>query len=98
MLSMAKNMEIRIDRTTLRLFTISTVRGCVAAAAIAISNGAPKIATTCNGLFEKMLREAAKESSRTVRVAEIKTQAPDHPALLAADETTYLKFYVLHVL
>lgn len=49
-------------------------------------------------LFEKMLREAAKESSRTVRVAEIKTQAPDHPALLAADETTYLKFYVLHVL
>lgn len=49
-------------------------------------------------LFEKMLREAAKESSRTVRVAEIKTQAPDHPALLAADETTYLKFYVLHVI
>lgn len=49
-------------------------------------------------LFEKMLREAAKESSRVVRVAEIKTQSPDHPSLLAADETTYLKFYVLHVL
>lgn len=48
-------------------------------------------------LFEKMLREAARESGRTVRVAEIKTQAPDHPALMAADETTYLKFYVLHV-
>lgn len=48
-------------------------------------------------LFEKMLREAARESGRTVRVAEIKTQSPDHPALLAADETTYLKFYVLHV-
>lgn len=49
-------------------------------------------------LFEKMLREAAYESGRRVRVAEIKTQAPDHPALLAAEETTYLKFYVLQVL
>lgn len=49
-------------------------------------------------LFEKMLKEASRESGRTVRVAEIKSQAPDHPALLAADETTYLKFYVLHVL
>ncbi len=49
-------------------------------------------------LFEKMLREAARESGKTVRVAEIKTQAPDHPELLAADETTYLKFYVLNVI
>lgn len=49
-------------------------------------------------LFEKMLREAAAESGRTVRTAEIRTQAPDHPALLAAEETTYLKFYVLQVL
>ena len=48
-------------------------------------------------LFEKMLREAAYESGRTVRLVEVKTQAPDHPALLAAEETTYLKFYVLHV-
>lgn len=48
-------------------------------------------------LFEKMLREASKESGRIVRVAEIKSQSPDHPALLGADETTYLKFYVLHV-
>ncbi|MBQ0009640.1 MAG: class I SAM-dependent rRNA methyltransferase, partial [Ruminococcus sp.] len=49
-------------------------------------------------LFEKMLREAAYESGRRVRVAEIKTQAPDHPALLAAEETTYLKFYILQVI
>lgn len=48
-------------------------------------------------LFEKMLKEASRESGRTVRVVEIKSQSPDHPALLAADETTYLKFYVLHV-
>lgn len=49
-------------------------------------------------LFEKMLRESARESGRTVRMVEIKTQSPDHPALLAADETTYLKFYVLQVI
>ena len=48
-------------------------------------------------LFEKMLKEASRESGRSVRVVEIKSQSPDHPALLAADETTYLKFYVLHV-
>ena len=49
-------------------------------------------------LFEKMLAEAAKESGRTVRGAEVKTQAPDHPSLLCADETHYLKFYVLHII
>lgn len=49
-------------------------------------------------LFEKMLAEASKESGRTVRYAEVKTQAPDHPALLSAEETQYLKFYVLHVI
>ena len=48
-------------------------------------------------LFEKMLREAAAESGRRVRLLEMRTQAPDHPALLAADETTYLKFFVLQV-
>ncbi len=49
-------------------------------------------------LFEKMLIEAAKESGRTVRSVEIKSQAPDHPALLCAEETQYLKFFVLQVL
>ena len=48
-------------------------------------------------LFERMLAEAAKESGRTVRCVEVRTQAPDHPALLCADETHYLKFYVLNV-
>lgn len=48
-------------------------------------------------LFEKMLIEAAKESGRCVRYVEIKTQAPDHPALLSAEETQYLKFIVLQV-
>lgn len=48
-------------------------------------------------LFEKMLIEAAKESGRIVRYVEIKTQAPDHPALLSAEETQYLKFFVLQI-
>lgn len=48
-------------------------------------------------LFDKMLIEAAKESGRTLRYVEIKTQAPDHPALLSAEETHYLKFIVLQV-
>ncbi len=49
-------------------------------------------------LFEKMLIEAAKESGRTVRSVEIKTQAPDHPSLLCAEETRYLKFFIMQVI
>lgn len=49
-------------------------------------------------MFEKMLMDAARESGHTVRSVEVKTQAPDHPALLCADETQYLKFYVLQVI
>lgn len=49
-------------------------------------------------LFEKMIAEAARESGRLVRYVEIKTQAPDHPATLSADETQYLKFFVLNII
>lgn len=49
-------------------------------------------------LFEKMLAESARESGRIVRYVEVKTQAPDHPALLSAEETQYLKFFVLQVI
>lgn len=48
-------------------------------------------------LFEKMLAEAAAHIGRPVRMVEARTQAPDHPALLSADETRYLKFYVLQI-
>ena len=48
-------------------------------------------------LFQKMLADAARESGRRVRLAEIKCQAPDHPALLSEEETQYLKFFVLEV-
>lgn len=49
-------------------------------------------------LFEKMLMESARESGRVVRYVEIKTQSPDHPALLSAEETQYLKFFVLQII
>lgn len=49
-------------------------------------------------LFEKMLMEAARESGRVVRYVEIKIQSPDHPALLSAEETQYLKFFVLQII
>ncbi len=48
-------------------------------------------------LFEGMLKEAAVRSKRRVRIAELHAQAPDHPALLADEETMYLKLFVLHV-
>ena len=48
-------------------------------------------------LFERMLSEAAKESGRRVRALEMRTQAPDHPALLNEEETQYLKFFVLQI-
>lgn len=48
-------------------------------------------------LFEKMLSEAAKESGRRAQCLETKTQSPDHPALLNAEETSYLKFFVLQI-
>ncbi len=49
-------------------------------------------------LFEKMLADSAKESGRRVRTVEVKSQAPDHPSLITADETQYLKFFILQVI
>lgn len=68
-----------------------------------VEKGGYLISSSCSHymtfpLFEKMLVEAAKESGRIVRTMEIKSQAPDHPSLLCAEETQYLKFFVLQVL
>lgn len=48
-------------------------------------------------LFEQMLLDAANDVGRRVRIAERRGAAPDHPVLLGAPETEYLKCYVLHV-
>ncbi|HPG92431.1 MAG TPA: class I SAM-dependent rRNA methyltransferase [Clostridia bacterium] len=49
-------------------------------------------------LFTKMLTESAISSGRTVRVAEIKTQSPDHPSPIFEEETSYLKFFILNII
>ncbi|GLV46867.1 SAM-dependent methyltransferase [Thermus sp. LT1-2-5] len=49
-------------------------------------------------LFYEMLREAAQDAHRTLRVLEKRGQGFDHPVLLNHPETHYLKFALLEVL
>ena len=42
-------------------------------------------------LFAKMLRDAATDARRDVQILEERGQPPDHPVLIAAPETAYLK-------
>ena len=48
-------------------------------------------------LFERAVAEAARASGRRVKCLEVKVQAPDHPALLTAEETSYLKALYLQI-
>jgi 23S rRNA (cytosine1962-C5)-methyltransferase len=48
--------------------------------------------------FLEMLRDAAGDAQRALRLLELRTQASDHPILLAARETQYLKCAVLEAL
>jgi len=45
--------------------------------------------------FRDLLTQAARLAGRQVRVVETRSQAPDHPVLLAVPETEYLKCLVL---
>ena len=49
-------------------------------------------------LFLKMLREAAADCGRTARLVEMVMQSRDHPAALAAEQSLYLKGYILQIL
>jgi 23S rRNA (cytosine1962-C5)-methyltransferase len=49
-------------------------------------------------LFLQMLREAAADSGRQVRLIETLMQSRDHPASLCAEQALYLKGCILHVL
>ena len=49
-------------------------------------------------LFLDMLREAAADSGRSVRLLETLIQSRDHPAALNAEQSLYLKGYILQVL
>ncbi|MEA4966313.1 MAG: class I SAM-dependent rRNA methyltransferase [Oscillospiraceae bacterium] len=48
-------------------------------------------------LFLKMLREAAADSGRSVSLLELLMQSRDHPAALSAEQSLYLKGYILQV-
>ena len=48
-------------------------------------------------LFLEMLRDAAADSGRTVRLLETLVQSRDHPAALNAEQSLYLKGYILQV-
>lgn len=48
-------------------------------------------------LFLQMLREAAGDSGRTVRLIETLMQSRDHPAALNAEHSLYLKGYILQI-
>ncbi len=49
-------------------------------------------------LFLQMLREAAGDAGRPVRALEALLQSRDHPACLGAEQSLYLKGYILQVL
>ena len=49
-------------------------------------------------LFLQMLQEAAADAGRPVRLLEALLQSRDHPACLGAEQSLYLKGYILQVL
>ncbi len=48
-------------------------------------------------LFLQMLKEAAVDAGVSLKIVEIRHQAPDHPVLLNVPETDYLKFVICQV-
>ncbi len=48
-------------------------------------------------LFLAMLQDAARDAGRQLKVVEVRGQAKDHPSLLAAPETNYLKCVIAQV-
>jgi len=49
-------------------------------------------------LFLQMLQEASQDANRPVRLLEALVQSRDHPACLGAEQSLYLKGYILQVL
>lgn len=48
-------------------------------------------------LFTQTIQQAARSAHKRLRQVEFRTQAPDHPILWAAQESYYLKFYILQI-
>ncbi|HEX9024783.1 MAG TPA: class I SAM-dependent rRNA methyltransferase [Geobacteraceae bacterium] len=49
-------------------------------------------------MFRELLANAAQKAGRQMQLVEVRSQAPDHPVLLAVPETEYLKCFVLQAL
>lgn len=49
-------------------------------------------------IFQKTIKDAARDANRLLRQVEFKTQSPDHPILWNDDESYYLKFYIFQVI
>ena len=49
-------------------------------------------------LFTNIIFDAAYDAKRKIRIVEYRTQAKDHPILLASQETQYLKCAILQVI
>jgi len=49
-------------------------------------------------LFWEIIREAAADAKREIRLAERRTQGLDHPILVGVPETEYLKCYIFEVI
>ena len=67
-----------------------------------VKNGGYLITCSCSHfvtqvMFEKMLAGASKRTGKRVQCLEVRSQAPDHPTLLGADETHYLKCFILRL-
>ncbi|MBE5760153.1 MAG: class I SAM-dependent rRNA methyltransferase [Clostridiales bacterium] len=48
-------------------------------------------------VFKKMLLHAAGDAGVSLRLVEVRGQAPDHPVLMGVPETEYLKFFIFQV-
>ena len=49
-------------------------------------------------MFREMLVTAARDAGVGIKLVEERRQSPDHPILLCADETEYLKFFILQII
>ena len=49
-------------------------------------------------MFYEVIKSAAKDAHKRIRQLKYATQSPDHPILWGADESAYLKFYILQVM
>ena len=67
-----------------------------------LKNGGYLVSCSCSqhvtpDIFYGIIKEAAYETRRNVRVIENRTQGKDHPILMASEETQYLKCIIMQV-